>query len=311
MKKFEFMNNITRAFHKTGFQLKKHSPEILVVGGVIGMTASAVLACKATTKVSDILEDTKLKVEQVHTVLADETITTDVYSVDDSKKDLAIIYAQTGVKLAKLYGPALVLGAASITSILAGHNILHKRNAALATAYAAVDSSFKDYRNRVIERFGEELDHELKYNIKAKNIEQVTTDENGNEVTTTETVKAVNSEEISEYARFFYEACPGWDKSPEYNLAFLRNTQAYANRRLKERGILFLNEVYEMLGIPRSQAGQVIGWVYDENNPNNANHVDFGIYNLYKERNCAFVNGYERSILLDFNVDGNVYMLMK
>ncbi len=311
MKKFEFMNNITRAFHKTGFQLKKHSPEILVVGGVIGMTASAVLACKATTKVSDILEDTKLKVEQVHTVLADETITTDVYSVDDSKKDLAIIYAQTGVKLAKLYGPALVLGAASITSILAGHNILHKRNAALATAYAAVDSSFKDYRNRVIERFGEELDHELKYNIKAKNIEQVTTDENGNEVTTTETVKAVNSEEISEYARFFDEACPGWDKSPEYNLAFLRNTQAYANRRLKERGILFLNEVYEMLGIPRSQAGQVIGWVYDENNPDNANHVDFGIYDLYKERNRAFVNGYERSILLDFNVDGNVYMLMK
>lgn len=311
MKNGKFMNGVNRTLSKAGFQIKKHSPEILIVAGIAGVVTSAVMACKATTKINDILDQTKEEVGKVNDALANEKIPEDVYSKEDAKKDLAIIYIQTGVKLAKLYGPSLILGALSITSILASNNILRKRNVALAAAYATIDNSFKEYRSRVIERFGKDLDRELKYNIKAKEISETTVDENGKETTVTKTVPVVESEEPSDYARFFCEGCAGWTKDPEMNLVFLKQQQNWANELLKTRGHLFLNEVYDMLGIERSKAGQVVGWVYDETNPNCDNYVDFGIYDIYNERKRAFVNGWERSILLDFNVDGDIYSLLR
>ena len=161
---------------KVGLQIQKHSPEILVTVGVIGTVASTVMACKATTKVSVILEETKEKVDQVHTVLESDEYTEEEYSVEDSKKDLAIIYAQSAVKFAKLYGPSILLGAASISCILASHRILTKRNVALAAAYAGLDKGFKNYRKNVVERFGEAVDRELKYNIKAQKITDIEVD---------------------------------------------------------------------------------------------------------------------------------------
>ena len=311
MKNGKFMNGVNRTLSKAGFQIKKHSPEILIVAGIAGVVTSAVMACKATTKINDILDQTKEELGKVNDALANEKISEDVYSKEDAKKDLAIIYIQTGVKLVKLYGPSLILGALSITSILASNNILRKRNVALAAAYATIDNSFKEYRSRVIERFGKDLDRELKYNIKAKEISETTVDENGKETTVTKTVPVVESEEPSDYARFFCEGCAGWTKDPEMNLVFLRQQQNWANELLKTRGHLFLNEVYDMLGIERSKAGQVVGWVYDETNPDCDNYVDFGIYDIYNERKRAFVNGWERSILLDFNVDGDIYSLLR
>lgn len=311
MKNGKFMNGVNRTLSKAGFQIKKHSPEILIVAGIAGVVTSAVMACKATTKINDILDQTKEEVGKVNDALTNEKIPENVYSKEDAKKDLAIIYIQTGVKLVKLYGPSLILGALSITSILASNNILRKRNVALAAAYAAIDNSFKEYRGRVIERFGKDLDRELKYNIKAKEISETTVDENGKETTVTKTVPVVESEEPSDYARFFCEGCAGWTKDPEMNLVFLKQQQNWANELLKTRGHLFLNEVYDMLGIERSKAGQVVGWVYDETNPNCDNYVDFGIYDIYNERKRAFVNGWERSILLDFNVDGDIYSLLR
>ena len=311
MKNGKFMNGVNRTLSKAGFQIKKHSPEILIVAGIAGVVTSAVMACKATTKINDILDQTKEELGKVNDALANEKISEDVYSKEDAKKDLAIIYIQTGVKLAKLYGPSLILGALSITSILASNNILRKRNIALAAAYATIDNSFKEYRSRVIERFGKDLDRELKYNIKAKEISETTVDENGKETTVTKTVPVVESEEPSDYARFFCEGCAGWTKDPEMNLVFLKQQQNWANELLKTRGHLFLNEVYDMLGIERSKAGQVVGWVYDETNPDCDNYVDFGIYDIYNERKRAFVNGWERSILLDFNVDGDIYSLLR
>ena len=311
MKNGKFMNSVTRTLNKARFQIKKHSPEILIVAGIAGVVTSAVMACKATTKINDILDQTKEEVGKVNDALDNEKIPEDVYSKEDAKKDLAIIYIQTGVKLVKLYGPSLILGALSITSILASNNILRKRNVALAAAYAAIDNGFKEYRGRVIERFGKDLDRELKYNIKAKEISETTVDENGKETTVTKTVPVVESEEPSDYARFFCEGCAGWTKDPEMNLVFLKQQQNWANELLKTRGHLFLNEVYDMLGIERSKAGQVVGWVYDETNPDCDNYVDFGIYDIYNERKRAFVNGWERSILLDFNVDGDIYSLLR
>lgn len=312
----QLTTNVTRAFHKAGFQLKKHSPEILVVTGVIGTVASAVLACKATTKVNFVLEETKAQIDVIHTgaekgevkgYLENGEIGMIPYNADDSKKDLAIVYAQTGLKLAKLYGPAVILGAVSITGILVGHNILHKRNLALAAAYTAVDTSFKGYRGRLVERFGEELDKELFYNIKAKEIEETVVDEDGNEKTVKKTVEVIEpSASMGMYTFVFDETASGWQRDAETNKFFLLRQQDWANEKLKAKGHMFLNEVLDMVGIPRCRAGQTVGWIYDENNPVGDNYIDFGIFNIHCEANRNFVNGLEKSIWLNFNVDGDI-----
>ena len=317
MKKPEIMNNITRTLNKAAFKFKKHSPEILVVAGVVGVVGSTVMACIATTKVNDILDDTKDQLDKIHEagerLENGETLMLkdgEEYTVEQNKKDLTIVYAQTALKFAKLYAPSVIIGGLSITAILTGHNITRKRNIALAAAYTAVDKSFKEYRGRVVERFGEALDKELKYGIKSKEVDEVVTNEDGTESVvkkTVDVVDATNPMNVSEYARFFDDGCAGWTKDPEYNLMFLRDQQRYANDLLKSKGHLFLNEVYDLLGIPRTKAGQIVGWIYDEKHPNGDNFVDFGIYDTNKTANRDFVNGYERTILLDFNVDGNIW----
>ena len=222
---------------------------------------------------------------------------------------MTIVYTQTAVKLLKLYGPSIVLGGLSITAILTSNNIMRKRNIAIAAAYTAVDKSFKDYRGRVVERFGKDLDRELRYNIKKEEVEETIVDEKtGKEKTIKKTIDVAN--EVSEFAKFFDDGCTGWTKDPELNLAFLLKQQAFANDKLKANGYLYLNEVYDMLGIPRTKAGQIVGWIYDEKNPIGDNYVDFGIFDSNKVKNRDFVNGYERTILLDFNVDGNILNLM-
>lgn len=310
MKFNEIMNTASRTMHRVGFKIKKASPEIMVVAGVVGVVTSTVMACKATTKVNDILEETKKQVDDVHNVLESENVPADQYTDDDAKKDLAIIYTQTGVKLIKLYGPAVLVGALSVTGILASHRILKKRNVALAAAYTTIDRSFKEYRGRVVERFGKELDRELRYNIKAQEIEEVTVDKDGNETVEKKTINVVDPNMYSDYARIFDNGSTGWTKDPEYNLMFLKNQQNYANDKLKAQGYLFLNDVYDMLGIPRTKAGQIVGWIYDPDNTVGDNFVDFGIYDIYNEKACDFVNGRERSIVLDFNVDGNILDLI-
>lgn len=308
MKTPEIMNKVSRAFGRAGLQIKKHSPEILVVAGVIGTVASAVLACKATTKLDGILEESQDNVDKIKNYIAEEGYSEE-YTEEDGKKDLAIVYVQSGLKVAKLYAPAVGLGLLSVTAILAGHNITRKRNVALAAAYTAVDNAFKDYRGRVVERFGKELDRELRYNLKTKEVEEVIQNEDGTETVVKKNV-TVMEDGPSQYAKFFDEFCPGWTKDPDYNLMTLLDQQTYANKLLQQRGHVFLNEVYDLIGIPRTPDGQVVGWVYNLDDPNGDNHIDFGIYNINRPENRLFVNGYEKSILLDFNVDGPILNLI-
>ena len=296
-------DKLTRAIGKAGLKLKKHSPEILAAIGTVGVVTSAVMACKATTKISEILDNTNDQLDTIRDA-ANNLDLADQYSADDAKKDTTIVYIQTGVKFMKLYAPAVAVGVASLGCLLGSNHILRKRNVALAAAYTAVDKSFKAYRGRVVERFGEEMDRELRYNIKAKEVQEIVTDENGNETTVTSTIEVPEiNHDNSEYARCFDETCIGWTRDPEYNMMFVTQIQNWANDRLQSKGYLYLNEVYEMLGFQRTKAGQVVGWLY---NGDGDNYVDFGIFNIKDKQKRRFVNGYEKSIWLDFNVDGNI-----
>ena len=307
--KTELVNKVTRSLHKVGFKFKKHSPEILVVTGVIGIVTSTVMACKATTKVNDIVTESKETINKIHDCVGKGLHTSDgeEYTQEVANKDLAIVYTQTAWKFVKLYGPSVLLGAASIGCMVGSNRILRKRNVALAAALTTVEKSFKDYRGRVIDRFGKELDRELRFGIKAKEIKEKVIDENGNETTVTKTVEVVDPNTAhSLYSIVFCEGNTGWTKNAELNKVFLIQQQNWANDKLRLRGYLTLNEVYEMVGAPTTAYGQIAGWVYTEDSSVGDNFVDFGIFDVTNEKACDFVNGRERSIILDFNCIGNI-----
>lgn len=291
-------NVITRKLGKTGLMIRKHSPEILMAAGVAGTITATVMACKATLNVGDILDEHDEEMYKVKTATEE--------SEENVKKATAIVYTKTAVAFAKNYGPAALVGGVSLTCILASNNILRKRNVALAAAYAGIDKAFKDYRSRVVERFGEKLDQELRYNIKSIEVEETVVDENGEEKTVTNTVEVVDPNAFSPYAVIFDDGCNGWTKDPEENKFFLLQQQNYANEKLKSQGYLFLNDVYKALGVPVTKAGQAVGWIYDEKNPIGDNYIDFGILDVNSPKARDFVNGHERNILLDFNVDGDI-----
>lgn len=311
MNKNELVKSAGLAFNKIGFKLQKRSPEILVAVGVVGVVVSAVMACKATTKASEVVEATNDTLAEIHDA-AENGVTKagKDYSAEDEKKDLTIAYVHAGVMYAKLYGPAVVMGIGSIACILASHRILKKRNIALAAAYTTLDKSFKEYRGRVIERFGEQVEKELRYNIKAQEVETTVIDEKGKEKKVKE-VKNVaaagwDPENYSPYARFFDETNRAWMKDPEQTRFYLKALQAQANDRLKARGHLFLNEVYEMLNFPLTDYGQAVGWIYDIKNPKGDNFVDFGIFEVRRESDSEFGGDYIEGFILDFNTVGDV-----
>ena len=302
--KTEIMKSVNGVASKAVMKLKKHSPEILVVAGIAGTVVSAVLACKATTKVAEILDETKGTLDTIHEGMETGAINGQEYTTEDGKKDTVVVYAQTGAKLAKLYGPAIILGTLSITSILASNNILRKRNVALGAAYAAIDKSFKEYRGRVIERFGEQVDTELKYGIKAKKFEEIEVDpETGKEKKVKKTVMVADPNLQSDYAVYFDSKSRNYETNPDYNRMFLKAQQAFANDKLQTRGPLFLNEVLDDLDLPRTPAGQIVGWTKD--GPDG--YVNFRIVEVERETEDG---RHEPALLLDFNVEGNIWEKM-
>lgn len=302
--KTEIMKSVNGVTSKAVMKLKKHSPEILVVAGIAGTVVSAVLACKATTKVAEILDETNGTLDTIHEGMKTGAINGQEYTTEDGKKDTVVVYAQTGMKLAKLYGPAIILGTLSITSILASNNILRKRNVALGAAYAAIDKSFKEYRGRVIERFGEQVDTELKYGIKAKKFEEIEVDpETGKEKKVKKTVMVADPNLQSDYAVYFDSKSRNYETNPDYNRMFLKAQQAFANDKLQTRGHLFLNEVLDDLDLPRTSAGQIVGWTKD--GPDG--YVNFRIVEVERETEDG---RHEPALLLDFNVEGNIWEKM-
>ena len=305
----KFAENIKRALHMAGFKLRAASPEILIATGVIGGLVGTVMACKATMKLDDILAETANSVERLNKAVENKTI--NEYTENDRKHDLAVCYAKTGVKIAKLYAPAAIVIGASVASVLTGHSVLRKRHIALAAAYATVDKSFKEYRERVVDKFGDAIDAGLKHDINAVELDETVTDEKtGEPKETKKLVDAADKFEPNEYARYFLEGNPNWDKggNMEYNLSFLRSQQQYANDLLQAQGYLFLNEVYELLGFKPTKAGQVVGWVYNPKNPVGDNFVDFGMREVYRPSETSdFIEDWDRAVLLDFNVDGNIF----
>jgi hypothetical protein len=294
-------NSITKVVGKAGLVLQKNSPKILLVAGIAGVITSAVLACRATLKLDATLKKSKTKIEMIKK----KDITQEVRT-----KELVVAYTQIGADFMKLYGPSVGLGIIAVSCLVGSNQILTKRNVALMAAYKTVDEGFAAYRKRVEAEMSEDKAYATKHGL---NTEEVVEKEVGEDGKTKKVKKTVYTNDpmdpnsLSPYARFYDETCTQWDKTPEYNLMYLRSQQNYFNDMLRSRGHVFLNEVYDALGITRSKAGAVVGWVISDTGDN---FVDFGIFDGNTPKKRAFVNGDERSILLDFNVDGVIYSLI-
>jgi Family of unknown function (DUF6353) len=292
---------------------RKNSPTILLGAGVVSMVGSTVLACRATLQLEEVfdeIEKNKKKAAEAKAYVdsgqASEGTT---YSEEEMEEDLRIIKAKGLVKIAKLYAPSVILGGVGLVCLTKSHQILKDRNAALTAAYVAVDHAFRMYRQRVVERYGEEADREFRYGA-----EEVTVidEETGKAVDTV----IVEPGEPSGYARWFDEENPNFHAAPfdNHNWKWLRDQQNWANDMLHARGHLFLNEVYAMIGLSHTSAGAIVGWVWDPNNEKHTgdNWVDFGCWDENGHRNDFFrgMNGREGAILLDFNVDGPIWDLI-
>lgn len=296
---------VSKVAGRTGLVLGKNSPTILVATGVLGLITAGVMASRSSLRYLELRDehiDKMLAIKDTAEVLEPRG----TYTVEDQKSDKLKVYGNTALELVKMYGPSVLLATASVACIFGGHKILNRRNLAVMAAYKAVAKSFEDYRKRVVEEFGIDKDRLLKNGILKTKVDVLSIDDKGKETMSEHYVETTNTENISQYARFFDESCLQWSKSPEYNLTFLKCQQSVCNDLLKARGHVFLNEVYDMLGLQRSQAGAVVGWVKGEGDDT----IDFGLFDGNRQPVRDFVNGYERSILLDFNVDGIIYDLI-
>lgn len=288
----KLFSEVAKRLGGTSLKLKSQSPTLFFIGGVAGMIGTTVLACRATLKLEEVLDEHHALSQKV------EEFENEKYSEGDRKQDTAIVYVRTAVAVARLYAPAVLLGSASIAMLTQSHNILVKRNAALTAAYTALDKGFRSYRARVIEKYGEDEDLAFRYG------EEVTT-EKDEETGKTKKVRRVGKDGGSIYARFFDQYNNYWSKDPEINKIFLRSQQNYLNDLLHARGHVFLNEAYDALGFDHSMAGSVVGWRIGGEGDN---YIDFGIFRSDADYNIRdFVNGHEASVLLDFNVDGLIY----
>lgn len=294
---------LTVAAGQATLQLSKQSPHILFGAGIVGFGATIYLASKAVLKLDrhvDVFQENLETVKELYDSAKDSEEGRASYPKSEYRKDLAYLYANSIYDITKMYAPTVIVGTLTIVCLTKSHTILSNRNTALMAAYSVLERSYNAYRKRVIDEFGEDKDREFRY--PTKEIRTLSLDEKGKAVEKVETKTLLD--QYSTYARFFDEMCPDWKRNPEYNLIFLRAQQNWANDLLRARGHVFLNEVYDMLGIPRTKAGAVVGWVIGHEGDN---YIDFGLFNGENSAARDFVNGRERSILLDFNVDGVIY----
>jgi hypothetical protein len=296
-------NKVTNKAGRQILVAQKHSPTLLFGVGVVGVVATVVLASRATLKMEELIGEAEEKKEKIE---AAKELGSDKYSEEDAKQDGVLVRTQTVLKIAKLYAPAIAVGVVSIGCFTGSHIILNRRNVALTAAYGAVDKAFREYRGRVVDELGKEKDQEFRFGVVQREM-GVDTDEG----TAVKTVKGADPEFAkknggkSMYAVVFDEGNRNWTSRWNENAMFLRSQQMYANDRLNAKGFLFLNDVYEMLGFERTSFGQVVGWVVGHGD----GYIDFGILDNGYE-SIRFVNGDERSVWLDFNVDGMVLELI-
>lgn len=287
---------VTRPAFRTAVLGKKYSPQILIGVGIAGVVSATVLACRATIKAVPAIASFNEDLDDVHS----QKLHTTQWTSRDEKEyqnELVKVYAKNALVFVKLYAPAIVIGSLSVAALIGSHGIMAKRNAALLAMYKGAEEAYSAYRIRVREELGEEREEDL---FRGNKEEVVMADDGPHRIKKSQIYP-------TQYDRYFDDSCKNWERNAEYNLLFLTHQQSYANDRLRARGHIMLNEVYDMLGFPRTKEGAQVGWVWKKGLEN---YVDFGMFEISSDKARDFVNGYEKAVLLHFNVQGVVWDLL-
>lgn len=289
-----------KTFHTAVGVTKRFSPQILLGLGVAGVVTAGVLACKATLKLETVVERAEEELEDVKRRRSEEEFDTET----EYNKALAGVYIRRTLQVAKLYSLPLSVGTVGIGCLLGSYGVLNQRNVASIAAYQTLSSGFEQYRRRVVEDLGEDKDKQYRYGLVERDVPQF--DEDGNQVGTKKLVESTIDGDS--YAREFDEGNDLWSRVPGLNRMTLSNQQNWLNDRLNVRGYLFLNDVYKTLGFPETPGGQVVGWLSDGHrnfDPETMDgFVDLGLVEIEKMGRDGYVDPFEGSVLLDFNVDG-------
>lgn len=296
----------TRLFSKGLFTGQKYSPQILTAVGIVGFVTASVMASRSTLKLETTLDQAKFELDLTHEQRL--TDTKEEFSDMSYRRDLTKIYATGTLDIIRLYGPAITLTLGSIACVVGAHGIMQKRNVALVAAYKTIETAFSEYRKRVVDDLGIDKDREYRFGSHSEEIE----DAKG--VKKSVTILG-DDKHLAGYAKYFEpmddegRVNENWVPNVEYNMYFLRTWQNYLNDRLHSRGHVFLNEVYDRLGLPRTPAGAVVGWIISDDD-NSDNFIDFGLGDFRissNEREVRMALGLKDRILLDFNVNGVIY----
>lgn len=295
-------------FNAVGGWIKDHAPEILIGTGIVAGAGTIVLACTATVKAEKVLDKHNAEMKKIEE--AKKVAKPEDYTEKDIKTDRLIVWRDTAIGMAKLYWPAMLAGAAAVTCTLAGHKVMKARYGAATAALTLTQGLFAKYRENVVNDAGVEKDQQYLYSsrIEKKVIEE--------EVLDPETGKIKKVKRDAEYIdidvdlqtgaiRVFGEYNPSgnrnyeWDSNVDICLSALRMKQQYWNDIFRDRGFIFLNEVAKDCGLDQTQAGQVLGWRYEE-----GKYIDFGIGDYSDPQVRRFINGRSDCLVLHFNIDG-------
>lgn len=290
-------SRITRLVNRTGLKIKKNSPQILFTVGIVGTVTTTVLASRATLKavpVMDQLRADRAELEEMvkshPTMVSDEMYT----------KAVAQQYTVASVRLTRLYAPAVIVGAVSIVALTKSHRQLMTRNTALNAAYTGLFNTFNKYRERVRGELGDDIDQQFLHGTVQQEIEYT----DGNGKTKTKSITALDPASAAALSYYFDDNCPSWTKHQGYNQVTLDGQQTWANIQLQRQGHLFLNEVYDLLDIPHTKEGNILGWVFRDLGDND-NFVSFGF-----EQDPEFMAGYKTDVMLNFNIHGPILDLI-
>ena len=226
--------NFTKIVRDVQHSFVKHSPEILTGIGIAGMITTTLLAVRATPKAMRIIE------------LAEEE-----KGAELTKKE--IIKAT-----ASLYIPAAVTGVASMACLIGVASVNNKRNAALAAAYALSDTTFREYRDKVVEAIGEKKEQVVHDKISEERIKR--TPIRSQEVIVVDKDNTLFFEPIS--GRYFKSSIERI-KRAENTLNKAINIDAF------NTGVS-LNEFYEEIGLRKTSMGETVGW-----------NLDVGLIDIY------------------------------
>lgn len=296
--------------YRFGLQLKKSSPELLLVGGVLGVLTATALACKATLEAPAIIEDAKEMLDAIDKLAE----IPDAYDEKEIAKAKTVTTVKATFEMVRLYSVPAFIMTVSIGALVGSNRILNGRNLALAGAYKAIDEAFLSYRRRVKDEFGEDVDVYLRYK-KPHDGQMQIVDEKKKAIKfedeeTVDLIGELYDDEgdlmgmPSKYAIFFDNESPQWRTDNTMNEFFLTAQEKYANQKLQARGHVFLNEIYDALGIEHTPEGAIVGWVKGYRD----DFISFDIHNPFN----SFEPGPEQQqqLLLDFNVDGVIYDLI-